>query len=37
MTMMKVARCYLIPRFDFRGYFTVSTFDGQEWLPSLTD
>ena len=31
----KVAKCYLIPRFDFRGYFTVSTFDGQEWLPSL--
>jgi hypothetical protein len=34
-TGKKVSRCYLIPRFDFRGYFTVSTFDGQEWLPSL--
>ena len=31
----KVAKCYLIPRFDFRGYFSVFSFDGQEWLPSL--
>ena len=31
----KVAKCYLIPRFDFRGYFSVFTFAGQRWLPSL--
>ena len=34
-TGKKVSRCYLIPRFDFRGYFSVFSFDGQEWLPSL--
>ena len=34
-TGKKVSRCYLIPRFDFRGYFNVFSFDGQEWLPSL--
>ena len=31
----KVDKCYLIPRFDVRGYFSVFSFDGQEWLPSL--
>ena len=34
-TGKKVSRCYLIPRFDFRGYFSVFTFDGNRWLPSL--
>ena len=34
-TGKKVSRCYLIPRFDFRGYFGVFSFDGRSWLPSL--
>ena len=34
-TGKKVSRCYLIPRFDFRGYFRVFTFDGRGWLSSL--
>ena len=31
----KVAKCFLIPRFDFKKYFQVFTWDGRGWLLSL--
>ena len=31
----KVAKCFLIPRFDFKKYFQVFTWDGRGWLISL--
>jgi len=30
----KVAKCFLIPRFDFKRYFQVFTWDGRGWLVS---
>ena len=31
----KVAKCYMIPRFTYKGHFDIYTFDGERWLKEL--
>ena len=31
----KVAKCYMIPRFEYKDEFDIYTFDGERWLREL--
>ena len=31
----KVAKCYMMPRFDYKDEFDIYSFDGERWLREL--
>ena len=33
----KVAKCYMIPRFEYKKHFDIYSFDGERWLKELDE